>query len=159
MRGKKLALTTGMTLFEAENVINNFENNFRRLTRWQNEQREIGESTGILYNGFGRMMRIEPERAFTQSPALMGQSTARDLLMEGILRLWNMGGETVIRMIRAVVHDELVLSVHKNDVEEIEHLVVAAMSFPWRPASAEFEVQITAGLNKRGKDWADCYRK
>lgn len=159
MRGKKLAYTTGMQLHEADDVIHNFEKSFPRLTRWQNEMRETGEVTGILYNGFGRMMRIESERAFTQSPALMGQSTARDILMEGILRLWIMGGESVIRMIRAVVHDELVLSVPKNDVEEIERLVVRAMSFPWAPIGAEHEVQITAGLNKRGKDWADCYRK
>lgn len=159
MRGKKLALTTGMSLFEAENVINNFESSFPRLTQWQNEMRETGEYSGILYNGYGRMMRIEPERAFTQSPALMGQSTARDILMEGILRLWTMGGEDVIRMIRAVVHDELVMSVPKNDVEEIEQLVVRAMSFLWAPKGAKNQVQIDSGLNKRGKDWADCYRK
>lgn len=159
MRAKKLSLTTGMSLFESENVINNFETSFPRLTQWQNEQRIVGETTGILYNGFGRMMRIEPERAFTQSPALMGQSTARDILMEGILRLWEMGGESVIRMIRAVVHDELVMSVPIKDLDEIEHLVVDAMSFPWCPAGGTFEVQITSGLNKRGKDWADCYRK
>lgn len=159
MRGKKLAYTTGMELHEAEEVIHNFEKSFPRLTRWQNEMREKGEVTGILYNGYNRMMRIESERAFTQSPALMGQSTARDILMEGILRLWDMGGEQVIRMIRAVVHDELVLSVPANDVEEIENLVITAMSFEWCPTGASNPVQITAGLNKRGKNWADCYRK
>ncbi len=159
MRGKKLSLTTGMSLFEAENVINNFETSFPRLTQWQNEMRQKGEVTGILYNGFGRMMRIEPERAFTQSPALMGQSTARDILMEGVLRLWKMGGEQVIRMIRAVVHDELVMSVPLKDVEEIEHLVVEAMSFPWCPEGGTYEVQITSGLNKRGANWARCYDK
>ncbi len=159
MRAKKLSLTTGMSLFESENVINNFESSFPRLTQWQAEMRQKGEVTGILYNGFGRMMRIEPERAFTQSPALMGQSTARDILMEGVLRLWEMGGEQVIRMIRAVVHDELVMSVPRKDVEEIEELVVKAMSFPWCPVGATHSVQITSGLNKRGINWARCYDK
>ena len=159
MRGKKLSLTTGMSLFEAENVINNFETSFPRLTVWQNEMRQVGEVTGILYNGFGRMMRIEPERAFTQSPALMGQSTARDILMEGILNLWKIGGEEVIRMIRAVVHDELVLSVPKKDVKEIEQLVVDAMSFPWCPKGGTYEVQISAGIAKPGINWARCYDK
>jgi DNA polymerase-1 len=121
--------------------------------------RQIGEVTGILYNGFGRMMRIEPERAFTQSPALMGQSTARDILMEGILNLWKIGGEEVIRMIRAVVHDELVLSVPKNDVKEIENLVVSAMSFPWCPKGGTYEVQISAGIAKPGVNWSGCYCK
>lgn len=159
MRARKLALTTGMSMFDAETTIMNFENNFPRLTQWQNEMREVGELSGVLYNGFGRMMRIESERAFTQSPALMGQSTARDILMEGVLRLWTMGGEQVIRMIRGVIHDELVMSVHKNDVEEIERMVVTALSFPWCPVGGEYPVQITAGLNQRGVNWADCYRK
>ena len=159
MRAKKLSLTTGMSLFDAETTIMNFENSFPRLTQWQNEMREVGELSGVLYNGFGRMMRIESERAFTQSPALMGQSTARDILMEGVLRLWAMGGEQVIRMIRGIIHDELVMSVHKNDVEEIEHLVVEALSFPWCPADCSNPVQIMAGLNKRGTNWALCYAK
>lgn len=159
MRSKKLSLTTGLPIDEAEDFIYNFERSFPRLTRWQNEMREIGETVGVLYNGFGRMMRIESERAFTQSPALMGQSTARDILMEGILRLWEKGGEDVVKMIRAVIHDELVLSVHKNDVEEVEHLVTDAMSFPWCPVDGSYEVQITAGLNKRGANWAGCYCK
>lgn len=159
MRAKKLSYTTGLPLNEADDFIYNFETSFPRLTRWQNEMREIGESVGILYNGFGRMMRIESERAFTQSPALMGQSTARDILMEGMLRLWDIAGEQVIKMIRAVIHDELVLSVPRKDAEEIELLVVKAMSFEWCPVGGEYPVQISAGLNKRGINWSDCYRK
>lgn len=158
-RAKKLSLMTGMDFQAAETVIHEYERNFPRLARWQNENREIGETTGILFNGYNRMMRIEPERAFTQSPALMGQSTARDILMEGILRLWDMGGEDLIRMIRGVIHDELVLSVKKKDVEEVERLLVKAMSFPWCPVGGQYPVQIIAGLNKRGVNWADCYRK
>lgn len=159
MQARKLSLTVGMSLYDAETTIYNFAKNFPRLSRWQEEMRETGEVSGILYNGFGRMMRIEPERAFTQSPALMGQSTARDILMEGVLRLWDKGGEDVIRMIRGVIHDELVISVPLKDVDEIEHLVVEALSFPWCPVGGQYEVQILAGLNKRGSNWAGCYAK
>ncbi len=159
MRGKKLALTTGLSLHEAENVISNFETSFPQLVRWRDKMREIGETAGILYNGYNRMLRIEPERAFTQSSALLGQSTARDILMEGILRLWEMAGTDLIKMIRGCIHDELVLSCPLKDVEEIEHLVVEAMSFPWCPEGGQYPVQIVAGLNKRGINWADSYRK
>ena len=44
-------------------------------------------------------------------------------------------------------------------VEEIEQLVVKALSFPWCPVGGEYPVQIMAGLNQRGINWADCYRK
>lgn len=157
MRPNKLSLTTGMTLPEAEEVVYNFESSFPRLAEWQYKVREVGQVSGVLYNGFGRLMKIEPERAFTQAPALMGQSTARDILMEGILRLWDMGGERVIHMIRAVIHDELVMSVPLSEVEEIERLVEEALSFPWCPVGGTYPVQIMAGLNQRGSNWAGCY--
>ena len=32
-------------------------------------------------------MKTDPKRAFTQAPALMGQGTARDLMMEAVIRL------------------------------------------------------------------------
>ena len=159
MRAGKLALTTGMTELEASDFINGFEENFPVLAEWQQKMRLIGETQGILYNGFGRLMKIEPERSFTQSPALMGQSTARDILCEGILRLWEMGGNDVIYMIRGVIHDEAVLSVPIKDVEEIENLVVKAMSFEWCPVGGNYPIEITAGLNKRGTNWAACYDK
>ena len=159
MRYRKLALTTGMSEEDAEDFIIRFEENFPVLTSWQNAVREEGESTGVLLNGFGRILRIEPERAFTQSPALLGQSTARDILCEGILRLWDMGGGDVIRMIRGVIHDEVVMSVPIKDAAEIEKLVVDALSFEWCPVNGEYPVQILAGLNSRGINWGDCYRK
>lgn len=159
MQPKKLALTTGLSFEEAVDFDREMARNFPVLVEWQYRMRVEGETQGILYNGFGRLMRIEPERSFTQSPALMGQSTARDILCEGILRLWNMGGEDVVQMIRGVIHDEVVLSVKKNDVEEIENLVVKAMSFEWCPVGGKYPIAITAGLNSRGINWGDCYRK
>lgn len=160
MRPRKLAWTTGISLEEAENVVYNLETTLRRLCQWQEEVREIGEITGILYNGYGRQLKIEADRAFTQSPALLGQSTARDVLCEGVLNLWKTGGNDVIKMIKGIIHDEVILSCHKNDVDEIEHLVVDALTFDWCPIGGQYSVPITAGLNQRGYgNWADCYRK
>ena len=48
--------------------------------------RTKGEQGLPLANGFGRFHRVDQERAYTQSPALIGQGCARDLMMEGILR-------------------------------------------------------------------------
>lgn len=159
MQYKKLALTTGMSELEASDFIQGFEENFPILVDWQRRARLEGETTGVLYNGYGRLMKIEPERSFTQSPALLGQSTARDILMEGCLRLWDMGGEDVVKMIRGAIHDELVMSVPRKEVEEVEHLVVKALSFSWCPEGGQYPIQIIAGLNSRGRDWADCYKK
>lgn len=159
VRAKKLALMTGISERDAEDTIYSFEESFPVLVDWQRKARLEGEVTGLLYNGYGRLLRIEPERSFTQSPALLGQSTARDILCEGILNLWKIAGEDVIKMIRGCIHDELVLSVPEEDVTEIEHLVVQAMSFEWCPDGGKYPVQIISELNKQGKNWALCYSK
>lgn len=101
---------------------------FPRLVEWQEEVRVIAGSGELLDNGFGRRMRPEPSRAHTQGPALMGQGAARDLMMESLLRL----PEECWPMLRAQVHDEVVLSVPKDDAVDIQRAVLNAMTFEWR---------------------------
>jgi DNA polymerase-1 len=122
---------------------------FPRLVAWQGEVRALAESGALLDNGFGRLMRADPQRAHTQGPALMGQGAARDIMMAGMLRL----DSRILPMLRAQVHDEIVLSVPAAEAEEIGRHVVDALSFEWRG------VPITADVSKTGTDWSKCYEK
>lgn len=122
---------------------------FPRLVEWQAEVRAIGESGALLDNGFGRLMRADPQRAHTQSPALMGQGAARDIMMTGLLRL----PAEILPMLRAQIHDEIVLSVPAAQVEEIGRVVVDALSFEWKG------VPILADVSRPGHTWASCYIK
>jgi DNA polymerase-1 len=70
-------------------------------------------------------------RAYTQGPALMGQGCARDLFMKGMLCL----PPEVLPMLRGLVHDEVVLSVPDDIVEDVQKVVVDALSFDWCPPS------------------------
>lgn len=120
--------------------------------RWTQEVRDLARSGALLDNGFGRLMRCDEGRAYTQAPALMGQGTARDLMTTAMLRMVDAIPESV-HWLRAVVHDEVVLSVPQKHWQEIGDEVVRAFTFEWRG------VPITAGMSKPGKNWADCYRK
>lgn len=122
---------------------------FPRLVQWQGEVRALAESGALLDNGWGRMMRADPHRAHTQGPALMGQGAARDIMMAGLLRL----DRGILPMLRAQVHDEIVLSVPIAEADEIGRAVVDALSFEWRG------VAITADVSKTGTDWSKCYEK
>jgi hypothetical protein len=122
---------------------------FGRLVEWREEVRALAESGALMDNGFGRMMRADPQRAHTQGPALMGQGAARDLMMTGLLRL---PAET-LPMLRAQIHDEIVLSVPEAEAEEIGRAVVDALSFEWRG------VPILADVSRTGTSWAMCYEK
>lgn len=122
---------------------------FGRVVMWQEEVRALAESGALLDNGWGRLMRPDPQRAHTQGPALMGQGAARDIMMEGLLRL----DPRIRPMLRAQVHDEIVLSVPAAEAEEIGRAVVEALTFEWRG------VPILADVSKTGTDWSKCYEK
>jgi DNA polymerase I len=122
---------------------------FPRLLEWREEVRAQAESGALLDNGFGRLMRADPQRAHTQGPALMGQGAARDLMMEGLLRL----PAEIHPMLRAQIHDELVASVPADRAEEIGRAIVEAMTFEWRG------VPIMSDVSRAGTSWDRCYSK
>lgn len=122
---------------------------YPRLIQWQEEVRDIGKSGQLLDNGFGRKMRCDPMRAYTQAPALMGQGGARDIMGEALLRL----PEEFRPFHRVMVHDEIVMSVPAEDAEEIKHEVRKAMTFEWKG------VPILCDVSDPGSSWGEVSAK
>jgi hypothetical protein len=100
-------------------------------------------------------MRVDPRRAYTQAPALMGQGTARDILVEGLLRL----PDEYIPWMRGVVHDEVIFNVPEARVQECIETVTAALTFDLAEVSTLHSVPITTGASKPAKSWDGCYAK
>jgi DNA polymerase-1 len=125
------------------------------LVAWKQDVAARADAGEVLDNGFGRRLRTTPGFGWTQGPALMGQSAARDILMHGLLRL----PRDLYPYLRAVVHDEVVMSIPAERADEIEAQVIEALSFPWAPRDDFQTVDIEAGLGKRGANWGDVYRK
>lgn len=122
---------------------------YPRLVEYIQEVRDLAASGALLDNGFGRLMRPDPERAWTQGPALMGQGAARDIMTESILRLIAARPD-VMPYLRAVVHDELILSVPAASVEEWQGELRRAMTWEWRG------VPILCDVSKPALRWSDC---
>ena len=122
---------------------------FHVLMEWTDAVRDQAERGLLLDNGFGRLMRCDPERAYTQAPALMGQGAARDVMCESLLRLAQARPD-VRPYLRAVVHDEIVLSVPENEVEEWQEELRRAMTWEWRG------VPILCDVSKPAFRWSDC---
>lgn len=110
---------------------------------------EHARTGALLDNGFGRLMRCDPERAWTQAPALMGQGGARDIMTESLLRLVAARPD-VTPYLRGVVHDEVIVSVPEAQAEEWTHELTSAFTWEWRG------VPILCDVSKPGKSWADC---
>jgi DNA polymerase-1 len=122
---------------------------YPRVAEWLAEVRETAAAGVLLDNGFGRMMRPNPERAHTQGPALMGQGAARDIVCESLLRLVKARPD-VTPYLRGVVHDELVLSVPADSVEEWQAELERAFTWEWKG------VPILCEVGTPAYRWSDC---
>lgn len=147
--GAKHMIRDGLDPDLVNAFIDGMESQFPGLMDWQKRARHIGASGELLDNGFGRKMRCDPNRAYTQAPALMGQGTARDIVGDALLNL----PREYDPFLRVFVHDEIVMSVPTEDALEIAHDVKDKMTGEWRG------VPITCDLSKPGQNWGEVSEK
>ncbi|MGW2213246.1 phage/plasmid primase, P4 family, partial [Streptomyces sp. NPDC001781] len=126
--GVKGIANSGVELELAQKFDDRMNEAYPVLCAWRQEVRDRGAAGQMLDNGFGRLMRCNPDRAWTQAPALMGQGGARDIMCEALLRLVDRAPEAT-EWLRCVVHDEVVLCVPEDRVTEVTATVLDAFSF------------------------------
>lgn len=103
---------------------------------------KVANNNGWLTTATGRELRVSPSYAAAN---YMVQSTARDVFAAGINRLHKEGFG---HMLRLVVHDEVVLSVPRDQAEEIGKLVGECMSTVFR------SIPITTEWTIKGERWS-----
>lgn len=155
MGAKKLAGAVGCTPYEAELMLRSFRVSYPMLESFKETLRQQVRAGGGYTTPFGRRIAVNRTAAYTQAPALMGQGTARDLMMEGVLRLpqWLADG------LRGIVHDEIVVDVPAERAEEARAALKAALQFSFCPPGCAEPVSVLAEVSPAGLDWADCYRE
>lgn len=143
----------------AEGFVRGMTEGFPRLAAWKAEVRELAGALGfdeqppandtyrILHTWAGRPIRVERTRAYTQSTALVGQGGTRDVMAEAILRL----PAPTRRRVRAVIHDEIVLSLPKRNAQQVAQKIADSMAFDLKG------VQITFGCSRVSRSWSGCY--
>lgn len=152
---RKMAATAKVSEDLAREFHEGMRSRFPGLIAWQEWIRDYGLTHGYVDNGFGRLMKVDPERAYTQAPALVGQGCARDLMMEGILAL----PDEIVCMIKAQIHDEIVLSIPIRHAREVARIVKQALSFEWAPPGASRPVRVEADHGPFAFTWEGCYAK
>lgn len=119
--GKKLGETVGVDAATGKQFLENYQRAYPLVTRWQDEITGFGEINGYVVNSWGRRMMVDEGRSFTQSSALIGQSSTRELLFDGLIRIAQDNIEA-IRTVRMIVHDAIVFSIPETE---------AAVAVPW----------------------------
>lgn len=154
-----MARQHGVDVSVAQGFIQGMTEAFPRLAEWKAEVREAAGALGfdeeapandsfrILHTWAGRPVRVERNRAYTQATALIGQGGTRDVMAEAILRL----PPQIRRRIRAVIHDEIVISLPKQDAQQTAESIADGMAFDLKG------VRITFGCSRVSRSWAGCY--
>lgn len=132
---------------------------FPRLAAWKEEVRQqagvmafgeeppANDSYRVLHTAFGRPVRVERNRAYTQACAQLGQGSTRDAMAEAVLKL----PPATRRRIKAVIHDEIVLSIPAAGAQETAQRIADSMAFEMAGVS------ITFGCSRVSGSWAGCY--
>ncbi|USH44520.1 DNA polymerase I [Microbacterium phage Cassita] len=130
---KKLAASVGVTVPEAMEYIDNYKKAYPWVTRWQENITREGD-TGRVTNWWGRQMVVDPDRSFNQSSALIGQSTTREILFDGLIAI-ALDRIELIRYLRMTVHDAVVWSLPKDGVEEMVEYILGKMTQTFDPGT------------------------
>lgn len=123
---KRLAKQLRIELEHAYAFIKFMQSHYPKLIRWQDRVREEAK-VGYVINRWGRKMKVDEDRAYTQSVAMLGQSSTRELLFDALIKLPN----EVLRMLKATVHDAVIFAFPEGRVDELSKLVVESFEVEW----------------------------
>lgn len=90
----------------AELFVAAMERAYPQMIRWQHIVRSQGEE-GSVTNLWGHTMPVQSGRAYTQAPALLGQSSTTEMLYDTLINLYE-HDRTYLKYVLFPVHDALV---------------------------------------------------
>lgn len=129
---KKLAASAKQSLEDAEKFVSAMKRAYRDVTFWQDKVTDEGAG-GHVTNDWGRKMVVDPDRAYTQAPALYGQSGTRELMVDSLIRMLY-HDVRLIQWLKIQVHDELIFSIPKKELNWAVPKISELMEVEWEPS-------------------------
>ena len=131
----KLANTTGISVDEAREIIDNYYRQFSGITEWKRQVVANGRIRGYVETMAGRRRRLpdlksnddmERSRAERQAVNAVVQGSAADICKQAMLDIYDLLKGTGASLL-VQVHDELVVSMPEDLIEEITPRFMEAM--------------------------------
>ena len=154
----RLARDSDLTLSEAEEYINEYFERFPGIRRYLDQTKELAKTQGYVEtllgrrryfpifkvpaSGSNRQAMMRAEREAVNHPI---QGTAADVIKIAMLRLHEALANFQARMVLQV-HDELVLEVPQEELEEVRSLMVDIMSHAYK-LDVPLKVDASTGIN------------
>lgn len=153
-RPKTLSFQTGLPIAVTTEFCRAMDEMYAGVVKWQSDAAAQGKS-GWIMNDWGRRMPVDVQRAFTQSSALLGQSGTREILVDGLLRLAKLDVR-YITMLKAQVHDAIIMEIPEKELDKIVPLIVDSMSTTWKPQFGGQPVDFTLSYGKPADNWYEA---
>lgn len=150
-QGAKLASVAKVSLEIAEKFVAQMNAQYPDLVRWQNEVRAQAAG-GFVWNEWGRRMPVEFGRAFTQAPALLGQSGTREIMVDALIKMLYRDVR-LIHWLVAQVHDELIVDIPEEHLDWAPQAYKECMETWWGPAQP---IHFTVGMGQPADNWLDA---
>lgn len=153
-RPKTLSFQTKLPIETTTRFCQAMDDMYKLVVQWQRDSADRGER-GSITNDWGRRMVVSKGRSFTQSSALLGQSGTREVLVDGLLRL----AERDVRymtMIKAQVHDAILVEIPEGEVDKAIEDIVECMSTVWKPQVGGQAVEFTLSHGKPADNWFEA---
>lgn len=148
---KKLAATWGLPIEEARKFLNNMNKAFRKVVAWQDKAVDFARKCGCVVNEWGRRMPVDKGREYTQGPALLGQSTTREIICDAILAM----PLPVLRRLKIQVHDALVMSLPKASLDRSVPYICDLMKTTLHPKGGQL-IEFPADHGPAGANWFEA---
>lgn len=150
---KKLGFDRTFDVQDAYRILDNLNREYPDVARWKERVYREGE-LGWITNAWGRSMPIEEGRSFTQSSALYGQSATREIVVDGLINMYN-EDPNLIRKVKATIHDEVVLSVPKAILGLWRGIIKRSFETTFHPEGGQ-PILFTLNVGHGAKNWKEA---
>lgn len=152
---KTLAKSLGVDVDTAKGYIEAYNHEYSGVAAWQNDVTREGDS-GWVTNSWGRRMRVDPDRSYTQSSGLLGQSTTRDVLFDGLIAIAEDKLE-VLRWLKATIHDAVVWSIPETELDWAVEYILSKMEMDFVPHTRYGQtIRFTMEAGSPADNWEDA---
>lgn len=120
----RLVTTTGLPEEDIQRFVDGMAKTYPTLVKWQGKVRADGDR-GWIQNRWGRRMVIDKfyhdvygwqTKAWTQAPALHGQSGTTEVCYDGLLKMYEVDPRLISWLV-CTIHDEILMEVPDEEVE------------------------------------------
>ena len=165
-RGGKKALAKGSGLPEdtAQLFIDRMNSTFHKVVAWQAKVTHEGEMRGYVTNHWGRQIPISmyydeawdrwKSRAYTQAPAMYGQSGTRELMVDSLVRMAERNIRVVTWLV-AQVHDALVFDIPEEELDWASDFIKECMEVTFSPEGGQ-PIHFPVSSGEPGDTWYTC---